>query len=235
MIEYEPQYTIEGGWKRLVLCEQEWLARPDRWGIELLPERIRERKQRLYTAHFFRAFLDLVSWPFSQQIKSVLLEDDFVPAIDSWGAISQIQSSFATNVSAEVGELFRCLRIYCRGFLSAYEMWNKVYECMLHANTGERDWYSWARKHLDPITRRLAFDIVGNPYRPVAPDPRWLTSSVVDLAVAIYDERAWDRMPILADALMEAGCDHEEIMAHCRNDGLHVRGGWVVDLLLQKE
>jgi biotin carboxyl carrier protein len=78
-------------------------------------------------------------------------------------------------------------------------------------------------------------DIFGNPFRPVAIDPRWLTSTVVDLAGGIYEERAFERMPILADALMDAGCDNEEIIAHCRGDGPHVRGCWVVDLLLGKE
>ncbi len=78
-------------------------------------------------------------------------------------------------------------------------------------------------------------DIFGNPFRPVALDPRWLTSTVIDLARTIYEERVWERMPILADALMDAGCDSEEILNHCRGPGPHVRGCWVVDLLLQKE
>lgn len=81
----------------------------------------------------------------------------------------------------------------------------------------------------------LLRDIFGNPYRPVTIDPRWLTSTVMDLAQVIYDEKAFDRMPILADALMDAGCDNEEIIAHCRGEGPHVRGCWIVDLLLGKE
>ncbi len=82
---------------------------------------------------------------------------------------------------------------------------------------------------------RLLRDIFGKPFRPVTPDPRWFTSTVVDLAKAIYEGRAFDRMPILADALMDAGCDSEEIIEHCRGNGPHVRGCWVVDLLLGKE
>jgi hypothetical protein len=78
-------------------------------------------------------------------------------------------------------------------------------------------------------------DIFGNPFRPVTLDPRWLTSSVLDLTRIIYDDRAFERMPILADALMDAGCNSEEIIAHCRSDGPHVRGCWVVDLILGKE
>ncbi len=78
-------------------------------------------------------------------------------------------------------------------------------------------------------------DIFGNPFQPVTADPAWLTSTVVQLATGIYQERAFDRMPILADALQDAGCDNDDILNHCRSDGPHVRGCWVVDLLLGKE
>jgi hypothetical protein len=87
-----------------------------------------------------------------------------------------------------------------------------------------------ARVHVDYLR-----DIFGNPFRPVTIDPRWLTFSVLDLSRAIYDERAFERLPILADALMDAGCDNDDILNHCRGDGPHVRGCWVVDLLLGKE
>jgi hypothetical protein len=79
---------------------------------------------------------------------------------------------------------------------------------------------------------RLVRDIFGNPFRPVIVDPRWLTSTVVSLARTIYEDRAFDRLPILADALEEAGCDDADLLAHCRGDGPHVRGCWVVDLVL---
>jgi hypothetical protein len=81
----------------------------------------------------------------------------------------------------------------------------------------------------------LLREIFGNPFRPVAVDPAWLTSTVVALARGIYEERAFDRMPILADALQEAGCDSEDVLDHCRGPGPHVRGCWVVDLVLGKE
>lgn len=76
--------------------------------------------------------------------------------------------------------------------------------------------------------------IIGNPFRPVAFDPRWRSEAAVALATGIYAERAFDRMPILADALEEAGCDHPDILAHCRGPGPHARGCWVVDLVLNK-
>jgi hypothetical protein len=81
----------------------------------------------------------------------------------------------------------------------------------------------------------LLRDIFGNPFRPAVPEPAWLTSDVRTLARGIYDEKAYDRMPILADALQDAGCNNEEVLAHCRDSKqVHVRGCWVVDALVGK-
>jgi hypothetical protein len=81
--------------------------------------------------------------------------------------------------------------------------------------------------------RRL--DAIALPFRLVTFDPGWRIPEVVASAQAIYDGRAFDRLPILADALEEAGCENREILDHCRMPGPHVRGCWVVDLLLGKE
>jgi hypothetical protein len=81
----------------------------------------------------------------------------------------------------------------------------------------------------------LLRDIFGNPLSCKPVNEAWLTSSVTALAAAIYDEWAFDRLPILADALEEAGCDVQEILAHCRQPAEHARGCWVVDLLLKKK
>jgi hypothetical protein len=72
-------------------------------------------------------------------------------------------------------------------------------------------------------------------FRPVLPAPSRLTPKVLSLALSIYEERAYDRLPHLADALQEAGCTNQDILAHCRHRAEHVRGCWVVDLLLGKE
>jgi hypothetical protein len=76
--------------------------------------------------------------------------------------------------------------------------------------------------------------IFGNPFRPVAFDPEWRTSTVVQLARGIYDDRDFDRLPILADALQDAGCNNADVLNHCRQPGPHARGCWVVDLVLGK-
>jgi hypothetical protein len=76
---------------------------------------------------------------------------------------------------------------------------------------------------------QLIREILGNPS--VTVDPRWLTASVIDLARTIHDDHAFERLPILADALMDAGCDSEELIDHCRSQDPHLRGCWAVDLL----
>ncbi len=81
-------------------------------------------------------------------------------------------------------------------------------------------------------------DIFGNPFR-VAPRVNrawrtWRDGTVTNVARSIYEDRAFDRLPILADALEDAGCDNADILAHCRGPGPHVRGCWVVDLILGK-
>jgi hypothetical protein len=83
---------------------------------------------------------------------------------------------------------------------------------------------------------RLVRDVFGNPFRPVAFDPAWRTTDVRMLADGIYAERAFDRMPILADALQDAGCDSDGILDHLRDaNATHVRGCWALDLVLGKE
>jgi hypothetical protein len=77
--------------------------------------------------------------------------------------------------------------------------------------------------------------LFGNPFRPVGFDPRWRTADTLGLARGIYEDRAFDRLPVLADALLDAGCADEEILGHCRSPGPHARGCWVVDLVLGKE
>jgi hypothetical protein len=80
-------------------------------------------------------------------------------------------------------------------------------------------------------------DIFGNPFQSARIDPTWLTwhdGLPVSMARRMYDGRDFTDMPVLADALEEAGCQDQDILGHCRSGGKHVRGCWVIDLLLGK-
>jgi hypothetical protein len=76
-------------------------------------------------------------------------------------------------------------------------------------------------------------EIFGNPFRSVSLAPAWRTSTVVTLAEGMYESRDFGAMPILADALQDAGCDNQDVLNHCRDTKqTHVRGCWVIDLVL---
>ena len=84
----------------------------------------------------------------------------------------------------------------------------------------------------------LLLDVFGNPFRLAQVNPHWLAwneGTIPKIARSIYDARAFEDLPILADALLDSGCDDEAIISHCRTPGPHVRGCWVIDLLLGKE
>lgn len=114
-------------------------------------------------------------------------------------------------------------------------------------------WASGFRNVIEIAPRAaLLRDIFGNPWKPVAslyrlakldnsgwsglkkiPAVDWLTPTVLALARAVHDGRAFGRMPVLADALEEAGCADEAVLSHCRGAGPHCRGCWVIDLILE--
>lgn len=74
-------------------------------------------------------------------------------------------------------------------------------------------------------------ELYGDPFAQVEISPHWRTPEVQGLARGIYAERAFESMPVLADALLDAGCESEAVLAHCRAEG-HLRGCWLVDGLL---
>lgn len=83
--------------------------------------------------------------------------------------------------------------------------------------------------------QKLLRDIVGHLFVSVSVNSAWLTPTVVSIARSIYTNHAFDRMPILADALQDAGCTHYDVLSHCRDTKTpHARGCWVVDLILGK-
>lgn len=85
---------------------------------------------------------------------------------------------------------------------------------------------------------RLLREIIGNPFRTVSANLSllsWNDSTVPKIAQTIYEERRFKDLPILSDALEEAGCTNADILDHCRSEGPHVRGCWVVDLILGKK
>jgi hypothetical protein len=116
-------------------------------------------------------------------------------------------------------------------FEAAYEAFETWDDAASEAGTAAQDAEAVAQV-------ALVRDVLGNPFQPVSLNPSWLSwdgGLVVRLARTIYEERAFDRLPILADALEEAGCDNPDVLSHCREGSVHVRGCWVLDLCLGKQ
>jgi hypothetical protein len=110
------------------------------------------------------------------------------------------------------------------------------YSASIDAAADMRFWLSPISK-VDWPGRWLLDCVFGNPFQPQSIDPDWFTwnnANIPNLAKMIYDKRAFDRMPVLADALKDAGCNDEPMLDHCRQPEFHVRGCWVLDLLLGK-
>jgi hypothetical protein len=87
-----------------------------------------------------------------------------------------------------------------------------------------------------PEQGKIIRDVIGNPFRPITFSPSWRTDTAVSLARMMYESRGFSAMPILADALQDAGCENADILDHCRDpNAAHVRGCWVVDWVLGKQ
>ncbi|SRR5579885_2197733 len=98
---------------------------------------------------------------------------------------------------------------------------------------------TWAAAIGAAVRADLVREIFGNPFRPSPPVPEavlaWNGATVRRLAESIYADRTPERLPMLADALLDAGCDDEDLIAHCRSGGPHALPGcWAVDLILGK-
>jgi len=233
------------------MTEQEWLECTDPTPmLEFLRGKASDRKLRLFAAACCRNIWHLLTDARSR--KAVEVSELFADGMTSIeelriihenaSAAAQIAYNAALLPDVGTNEYPASAAKYASDDLRFWDMHHAAGVCAADA-----EWAASIRidskKKNGPNPRAASREahasllhcIFGNPFRPVTIDPRWLTSTVTDLAQSVYGEKAFDRMPILADALMDAGCDSEEIINHCRSEGPHVRGCWVVDLLLAKE
>jgi len=166
-------------------------------------------------------------WPIWEPlVEGLLLADATHCAAEATVWAATIQAEFMADPSTDTVQL---AGVYAA---TADEFWRKA----KLAEAGNRNTVAWENAHKEALQTGAASlrDIFGNPFRPITVDPAWRTATVVALTEAIYADRAFDRLPILADALEEAGCTSAELLSHCRQPGEHVRGCWAVDLVLGK-
>jgi len=201
------------------MTEQEWLdcTNPTH-ALDFLLSKSSDRRLRLFTCACCRRVWHLMTYERIQN--AVVVTERYADGLASESEMheAQLGASIAARQVPD-GEARRvAFSVY---YMAAKECWASVF------TVG-----GWWKKP------DLIRDVFGNLFRPVAVPSDWLAwndSTVVRIAQAIYDERAFDRMPILADALEDAGCADEHILSHCRSVGPHVRGCHVLDALLGKE
>jgi hypothetical protein len=199
------------------MTEAEWMAcHKSEPMLEFLRDKASDRKLRLFASACVRQKWSLLS--------------------DSLRAGVEVAESYA-DIKATEGDLRQAHN----------SAWGKAPSMGLHPAcwvtcSESRPMLLAARVTKSAIRCLLLRDVFGNPFRPVTLDPAWRTPTVAALATAAYDERILpsghldaNRLAVLADALEDVGCDNADILNHCRQGGEHVRGCWVVDLLLGKE
>jgi hypothetical protein len=210
-------------WENARMTEAEWLAGTDpRQMLEFVGDKTTERKLRLFAVACVQRYSDTDGA--MRQIVSV--SELYADGITTWNDLASVRKlakglsrrAMQTHVGMGAGAVRHAASVAHPSAVAAAEgvLPSVVAEVATHAIR----------------------EVFGSPFRPVSIEPAWLAwndSTVVKLAQSIYADRRFDRLPTLADALEDAGCTNTDILAHCRVPGVHVRGCWVVDLLLGKE
>lgn len=210
-------------------------------GYRGIRKRVKQRKQRLFAVACCRRLQPLLDHERSRRCVEVAesVADDSASPDELRAAEADARAICQESESDETS--LACLQLFWKE-LNGLHVSTTVISAVF-----ERERRS-ANRRFEPLEGRrvgaclpeeraqcgLIRCIFGNPFRPVALDPSWRTGAVVALTTGIYEERAFERMPVLADALEDAGCANPDVLAHCRSGGPHARGCWVVDLLLGK-
>jgi hypothetical protein len=236
------------------MTEQDWLTGTDPHRmIEWIKNRASERKKRLFAVACCRRIWHL--FEDERCRRAVELAERFADGnvkVAQLRAASEAASQAVPRIHHQIpGPRESPIRSAARAAMYA----SFRHARPARANPEQPHWFRWTAGNAayavaylrnvpapDPEENQaqasLLRDVFGNPFQPVPSiDPVWLAASdhaAGQLARAIYRERAFDRLPILADALEDAGCADSAILGHCRQGGEHVRGCWLVDLILAR-
>ncbi len=245
------------------MSEDEWLTGTDLTAhVRFALDRLSARRQRLLAAGFCRSALDLFDDPdliksldvverFAdgrvptaevERARKVCREiaqqayDTYVRRIDdrgeNGGALREsVRSEFAWALAYAATTPLPIEDVGRRVIWAAAQVRAGVVQTMPFPSTALEA--ADAEQHASAVA--VVREIVGNPFRPPLFLRDWQTATAVALAAQMYESRDFSAMPILADALQDAGCDDEHVLAHCRGEGPHVRGCWVADLVLGKD
>ena len=224
------------------ITEAEWLGAKDLIGLDLYRSAWKQfRNWRLFGVACCRHAMTLTP---DERLETVAAgAEQFADELITWEEVKKVRRTIA-QVRKELGERFgpdeakydvlialdRASRQKPIAALGAAHDSGCAF-----AAVGRPDFDGGLRK-AERYQIGLARDVFGNPFRPLTFSPSWRTDTAVTLARTMYESREFSAMPILADALQDAGCDNDDILSHCRDPKqVHVRGCWVVDFVLEKK
>jgi hypothetical protein len=210
------------------MTEAEWLESGDPAAmLRFVSGRLSDRKLRLFACACCRRFWHLLSCPLARP--AVEAAESYADGVLSYRQLADVACGRWSEIKPVAG-------------VSADKILQAV-QAAAAVSRGSRQDALESFRCIQPVDEdrkgqaNLLRDLAGNPYRTMLADPSWLAwngGMVVKFAQAIYAERSFQDLPILADALEEAGCGDAVLLEHCRTLGAHAKGCWAVDLLLQK-
>jgi hypothetical protein len=217
------------------MTEAEWDACTDRLlMLQYLRGKVSERKLRLFAAACCRRIWSLLADPRSRRLVEVLerradrqaSDDEFEAAV-----LNNRQLVYDLRTAGRADQPIH-LAASAAGMAAGDDAWAAAWKVVAEARRAVAAEVAECEARAQALLLR---DIIGNPFRPVTFTPAWRTPAAVTMAQAIYDWRAFDRLPGLANVLEAVGCADADMLAHCRYGGEHARGCWVVDLVLARE
>lgn len=228
------------GWRFREETERQWLETPDEDAFALLPESVREAAWRDVLLVYLGAWLGLVDCDCARRAVALL---------DEGAAWPDLSAFLGSHCRCPTRSLLRPYRHFLDGNLSLHEWkgsqlgtlvkygWDVLTEAQRRSAVKDKREHP-AYRVLHDFFPALLRETLGNPFRPPVVEPSWLVrndGAAASVARAIRRERRFSDLPILADALEEAGCVDQAILGHCRQTGGHVRGCWVLRWLLGSE
>jgi hypothetical protein len=222
------------------VTEAEWLAcRDPRPLLESLRGKVSDRKLTLFSAACFRRIWRLADGPCRKVVEAVerfaddaVGEEELANAYAAWVSEvdklrGQINDGAGGNTYSAIPNLVSC------GVSFAQALSDAVMSAAAFVPPDTLD----PAAIDDELNEHAALvrEIFGNPFRAATFDAAWAAPEILDLCQAMIREQRFDRMPRVGEALYAVGCRDEAILAHCRETSGHVRGCWVLDLLMQKQ
>jgi hypothetical protein len=206
--------------------------------IEFLGAKVNDRKLRLFQIACCRRIWDLLP---NDHREAVCVAEQYadgqvgdkkrVAARKRISTIAKNASLLEINVGYAAFETLEKTVFKRLPFLGCAVVFGRVAD---KSARGKKGAYQKAYQAEEAAEADLLRCVFGNPFRRTAFKAKWKTADVIALAQQMYDSRDFIAMPVLADALQDAGCDDEAILKHCGGPGPHFRGCWPVDMLLGK-